>query len=437
MTGPVLTDLLLVALRAVETQAGGLAASEARARELQTELDETQRGLLALHLELSEQQHQLELARAEAEKATEAKAAFLANMSHEIRSPMTAVIGFTSLLLDSGLGADQRDFAERIHRAGEHLRGVIDAILDLSKIESGHLELEAIPFDLAACVEDAVGIVATSAEEKGLALAALFSSETPTDVIGDPGRLRQILLNLLSNAVKFTDRGQVTVELAARSVDGDRCSLEIRVQDTGLGMPADVLDRLFTPFTQADASTARQYGGTGLGLLICRQLCQLMGGDIAVDSAEGSGSTFSCTITLGLAQPTTVADQDEPLAGVLALIVHHEPITADAIRRQLRSWGGETVVSATIEAAARRVDVPDFSFAVLDAGEGPAALAAQADLLARARGGRRIPIIAVVPLTCPRSPDEFSADVRAVMSTPVRRSSLRQAVMDALGNVMA
>jgi signal transduction histidine kinase len=304
-------ERLAVALGTIQVQEAELAALRARTRELEQELDETQRGVLALHHELSDHQQQLEAAWAAAERATEAKAAFLASMSHEIRSPMTAVIGFASLLLESGLEDEQLEFATRIHRAGDHLRGVIDAVLDLSKIEAGAVELESIPFDLVTCVEDAVAIIAPRAEEKGLALTALFAPGTPAEVLGDPGRLRQIVLNLLSNAVKFTSRGEVAVEVSLHSCTTDRCSLEIRVRDTGPGMSPDVIDRLFTRFTQADTSITRRFGGTGLGLLISRQLAQLMRGDIIVESVPGEGSVFTCTVILGL--PTTAPP---PLAGV-------------------------------------------------------------------------------------------------------------------------
>jgi signal transduction histidine kinase len=412
MTADVLLASLATSLATVERLAARLAASETRTRELELELDETQRGVLALHRELSGHQEQLEAARAEAERATEAKAVFLANMSHEIRSPMTAVIGFTHLLLESGLQEDQLEYATRIFRAGEHLQGVIDAVLDLSKIEAGAVELEAIGFDLVACIDDTIGIVAPGAEERGLALAALFSPAIPAAVVGDPGRLRQIVLNLLSNAVKFTERGEVVAEVSVHSVTAGRCRVDITVRDTGAGMSPEVVSRLFARFGQADSSVTRRFGGTGLGLIIGRQLAQLMGGDITVESAAGQGSTFRCTVSLGVgAGPggDPVPDGDRVLDAVRVLVAHEQPATAEAIRRHVVALGGQP--------AERDADLAVASLAMVSALD------------------RQVPVIVVAPLSSPRPAAELGPDVRAVVCTPVGRAALRQAVADALNPV--
>jgi len=259
-----------------------LAALRADLAALQAELEETSRGLLAVYAELSDKSDELERARAAAERASDAKATFLANMSHEIRSPLSAVIGFTALLLETDLTGEQSEYAQTVRAAGEHLRSVVDDVLDLSKIESGRLELEEIPFDLVTCVEDAAAMVAAKAEEKGLALATLFGPDVPATVIGDPVRVRQILVNLLSNAVKFTRSGEVAVEvrLAADAVGDGRHRLELRVRDTGIGIAPEALPHVFEAFMQGDIDHRTVSQGLGLGLAIVRHLVALHGGTV-------------------------------------------------------------------------------------------------------------------------------------------------------------
>lgn len=343
----------------VDVPAGGayevdLLASAFRrmATKLQTSQEQVfdyQRGLEA---KVTERTQELETATQEARRLAEeaqaanrAKSQFLANMSHEIRTPMNGVLGMTELLLTTQMTDRQRHMATTVQRSGTALLNIINDILDFSKIEAGKLELEQIKFGLRQTVEEAVELFAEPASKKGVELTCFLSNEIPDAVIGDPVRLRQVLLNLLGNALKFTERGEVSLCVRCLSQEDDRLTLKWEVRDTGIGITEEAQKRIFTAFSQADGSTTRRFGGTGLGLAIVKQLVHLMGGEVGIESVPGQGSTFWFSMQLGYdaTQHSKKSAPSQSLVGTRVLIVDDNATNRFILEAQLQAWEADTI----------------------------------------------------------------------------------------------
>jgi signal transduction histidine kinase/CheY-like chemotaxis protein len=376
--------------------------------------------------------HEASLARDLVTKLTEAKTEFLARMSHEIRTPMNALLGMAELLSETPLNDEQREYVRVFRRAGDNLLNVINDILDFSKVEAGQIELEKIEFDLAQVVTEAVELAGVGARAKDLALSSRIQPGTPTRLIGDPGRLRQVLLNLLGNATKFTERGELTVHVESDSTPN---TLHFSVSDTGIGIPADRLASIFESFSQADASITRKYGGTGLGLAISKRFVELMGGRIWAESTPGSGSTMHFTARFEAAspspwQPAATATQNISRRSLRILLADDSSENRFLIRGYLKDSGCSIDEVGNGRQAVEQFKQNVYDVVLMDA-EMPVLDGYSATREIRALASTPILLLSAHALRQAKD-RSFEAGCTEYLTKPIKKATLIRAINDAI-----
>ncbi|MCB0212620.1 MAG: response regulator, partial [Anaerolineae bacterium] len=403
-------------------------------------LEESQEKLLSLYHDLEEHHAKLKAAHElvnRSQQANQAKSMFLANMSHEVRTPLNAVIGMTNLLLDTKLDGEQLDFVQTIRASSKTLLTVINDVLDFSKIESGKLELELIPFNLYQAVDHALDLVGLKACDKNLDLIYHIEKHVPVTLVSDVTRLRQILVNLLSNAVKFTERGEIVLSINAELLTRNQYRLIFTVRDTGVGISQDKISQLFQPFSQADSSISRKYGGTGLGLVISKQLAEMMGGTLWVESELGRGSKFYFTIIASAAEkrhkpPVWLGKQADFIDKRVFIACSNT--TQSSILKQLTEWWGLEAVFASSGSDFKELNgVPFFDATIVDLkhenGDG-------VELVNRIRRNQLIRQMPIVALICPhQSKAVRHIDSVTYVTKPIQPASLWDVLLKAMRNV--